>query len=241
MPAPCLVWFHGGGMVLGTPETDDARVSAYARDVGCVVVSAEYRPAPEHPHPVPVEDCYRALGWTAGQAKALGVDPHRLAVGGISAGGGLAAATAPLARDRGGPALAFQLLLCPMLDDRNTTPSSREFSRAVAWPRADNLFGWSALLGPLAGAGRVPPYAAPARAADLSGLPAASVDVGELEVFRDECARYALRLAEAGVPAELRLSPGAFHGFDGVLPQVTLSRRAAAEQVAALRRALGGC
>ncbi|WP_316251045.1 MULTISPECIES: alpha/beta hydrolase fold domain-containing protein [Streptomyces] len=152
------------------------------------MVSAEYRPAPEHPHPVPVEDCYRALGWTAGQAKALGVDPHRLAVGGISAGGGLAAATAPLA-----------------------------------------------------GTGRVPPHAAPARAADLSGLPAASVDVGELEVFRDECARYALRLAEAGVPAELRLSPGAFHGFDGILPQVTLSRRAAAEQVAALRRALGGC
>ncbi|MGY5596611.1 alpha/beta hydrolase fold domain-containing protein [Streptomyces sp. J1] len=146
-----------------------------------------------------------------------------------------------LARDRGGPALAFQLLLCPMLDDRNTTPSSREFSRAVAWPRADNLFGWSALLGPLAGTEAVPPYAAPARAADLSGLPAAYVDVGELEVFRDECARYARRLAEAGVPVEFRLWPGAFHGFDGALPRVALSRRAAAEQGAVLRRALGGC
>ncbi|MGW5925406.1 alpha/beta hydrolase [Streptomyces anulatus] len=239
-PLPCLVWIHGGGMVLGTPEMDDARVSAYVLEAGCAVASVDYRLAPEHPHPAPVEDCYRALRWTAERAGALGVDPERLAVGGISAGGGLAAATALLARDRGGPPLVFQLLLCPMLDDRNTTASSREFTEAVTWPRANNLYGWSALLGPLAGGDEVPPYAAPARAADLSGLPPAYVDVGELEVFRDECAQYALRLIAAGVSTEFHLWPGAFHGFDGVLPRLSLPRRATGEQIAVLRRALGG-
>ncbi|MFJ3325809.1 alpha/beta hydrolase [Streptomyces griseus] len=238
-PLPCLVWMHGGGMVLGTPEMDDARLSAYVLEAGCAVVSVDYRLAPEHPYPAPVEDCYRALRWTAEQADALGVDPERLAVGGISAGGGLAAATALLARDRGGPRLAFQLLLCPMLDDRNATASSREFTDPVTWPRANNLYGWAALLGPLADGDEVPPYAAPARATDLSGLPPAYVDVGELEVFRDECAQYALRLIAAGVSAEFHLWPGAFHGFDGVLPHLTLPRRAAAEQIAVLRRALG--
>ncbi|MFI1223629.1 MULTISPECIES: alpha/beta hydrolase [unclassified Streptomyces] len=238
-PLPCLVWIHGGGLVLGTPETDDARVSAYVLGAGCAVVSVDYRLAPEHPHPVPVEDCYRALLWTVDRADALGIDPERLAVGGISAGGGLAAATALLARDRGGPRLAFQFLLCPMLDDRNTTESSREFTEPVTWPRANNLYGWAALLGPLAGGDEVSAYAAPARATDLSGLPPAYVDVGELEVFRDECAQYALRLIAAGVSTEFHLWPGAFHGFDGALPHLALSRRAAAEQLAVLRRALG--
>lgn len=239
-PLPCLVWIHGGGMVLGTPETDDARVSAYVLGAGCAVASVDYRLAPEHPHPTPVEDCYRALRWTAERAGVLGVDPKRLAVGGISAGGGLAAATALIARDRGGPPLVFQFLLCPMLDDRNTTQSSREFTEAVTWPRANNLYGWAALLGPLAGGDEVSPYAAPARAADLSELPPAYVDVGELEVFRDECAQYALRLIGAGVSTEFHLWPGAFHGFDGVLPRLSLPRRAAGEQIAVLRRALGG-
>ncbi|WP_239486894.1 alpha/beta hydrolase [Streptomyces durocortorensis] len=227
-------------MVLGTPEADDARASRYVLEAGCTVVSVDYRLAPEHPYPEPVEDCYRALRWTAEQAGALGIDPERLAVGGISAGGGLAAATALLARDRGGPRLAFQLLLCPMLDDRNTTHSSKEFTEAVTWPRANNLYGWAALLGPSAGGDDVSPYAAPARATDLSGLPPAYVDVGELEVFRDECAQYALRLIAAGVSTEFHLWPGAFHGFDGTLPRLTLPRRAAAEQIAVLRRALGG-
>ncbi|MFF8962868.1 alpha/beta hydrolase [Streptomyces globisporus] len=237
---PCLVWVHGGGMVLGSPEMDDARVSAYALEAACTVISVDYRPAPEHPYPAPVEDCYRALRWAADQAESLRIDPGRLAIGGISAGGGLAAATALLARDSGGPGLIFQFLLCPMLDDRNTTGSSQEFTEAVTWPRANNLYGWAALLGPLAGSDKVPPYAAPARAEDLSGLPPAYVDVGELEVFRDECARYALRLIEAGVSTEFHLWPGAFHGFDGVLPHLALPRRAAREQIAVLRRALGG-
>ncbi|MFD8555980.1 alpha/beta hydrolase [Streptosporangium canum] len=171
-------------------------------------------------------------------AAELGVDPDRLAVAGISAGGGLAAATVLLARDRGGPSLAFQMLICPMLDDRNTTPSSHEFAEAVVWNRAANLFGWAALLGDDAGTDGVSPYAAPARATDLSGLPPAYIDVGELEVFRDECVDYAQRLVRAGVSTEFHLYPGAFHGFDMVLPDTEISRRAAAERVVALRRAL---
>ncbi|GAA3446659.1 alpha/beta hydrolase [Planomonospora venezuelensis] len=236
--APGLYWIHGGGMILGTVENDDARLCEYALELGCVVVSVEYRLAPEHPHPAPVEDCYAGLVWTAKNAAELGIDPGRLVVGGISAGGGLAAGTVLLARDRGGPEIAFQLLICPMLDDRNTTPSSREFTEAVVWNRTANLFGWSCLLGERTGTDDVPPYAAPARATDLSGLPPAYVDVGELEVFRDECTEYALRLVQAGVSTEFHLYPGAFHAFDGMVPGAEISRRAAAERLAVLRRAM---
>ncbi|MFC4585144.1 alpha/beta hydrolase [Sphaerisporangium corydalis] len=237
-PLPCLYWIHGGGMVIGMVEMDDASMSRYAEEVGCVVVSVDYRLAPEHPHPAPVEDCYAGLVWTAKNAGELGVDAGRLAVGGASAGGGLAAGTVLLARDRGGPAIAYQLLVYPMLDDRNTTPSSGEFTEAITWNRGANIFGWGALLGEAAGGEEVSQYAAPARAADLSGLPPAFVDVGELEVFRDECLDYARRLAQAGVSTEFHLYPGAFHGFDMVVPDAGVSRRATAGRVAALRRAL---
>ncbi|GAA4234966.1 acetyl esterase/lipase [Streptosporangium album] len=235
---PGLYWIHGGGMIIGSVETEDPMLAKWAVKVGCVVVSVEYRLAPEHPHPAPVEDCHAGLVWTAKNAADLGIDPDRLAVAGASAGGGLAAATALLARDRGGPPLAFQLLICPMLDDRNTTPSSHEFTDAIVWNRAANLFGWTALLGDAAGTDGVSPYAAPARATDLSGLPPAYIDVGELEVFRDECVDYAQRLAWAGVSTEFHLYPGAFHGFDVMAPGAGISRRAAAERVVALRRAL---
>jgi acetyl esterase/lipase len=235
---PGVYWIHGGGMIIGDPEMDDPRMVEYVVQLGCVAVSVDYRLAPEHPHPAPVEDCYAGLVWTAKNAAELGIDPDRLAVGGLSAGGGLAAGTVLLARDRGGPALAFQLLVCPMLDDRNVTPSSREFAEAVVWNRDANLFGWTALLGDAAGSDDVSPYAAPARATDLSGLPPAYIDVGELEVFRDECIDYAQRLVQAGVSTEFHLYPGAFHGFDGMIPEAEISRRAAAERVVALRRAL---
>ncbi|GAA3667692.1 alpha/beta hydrolase [Nonomuraea antimicrobica] len=236
---PALYWIHGGGMILGAPEMDDAMMAGYAERLGLVVVSVDYRLAPEHPYPAPVEDCYAGLVWTAKHTAELGIDPSRLAVGGASAGGGLAAATALLARDRGGPEIAFQLLVCPMLDDRNITPSSHQFAEAVTWDRASNVFGWTALLGDRVGTDDVPPYAAPARATDLSGLPPAFVDVGELEVFRDECVDYARRLAQAEVSTEFHLYPGAFHGFDMTVPDVELSRRARQAREAALRRAFG--
>ncbi|WP_433439284.1 alpha/beta hydrolase [Nonomuraea sp. CA-141351] len=234
---PGLYWIHGGGMIIGTPEIDEAMLIGYVEALGCVVVSVDYRLAPENPHPAPVEDCYAGLVWTAKSAGELGIDPDRIAVGGASAGGGLAAATVLLARDRGGPDVAFQLLVCPMLDDRNITPSSHEFTEAVVWDRTANLFGWTALLGDRIGTDDVPPYAAPARATDLAGLPPAFIDVGELEVFRDEDIDYALRLSQAGVSTEFHLYPGAFHGFDGMVPDTELSKRARAGRLAALKRA----
>ncbi|MEW9547744.1 alpha/beta hydrolase [Nonomuraea sp. NPDC050783] len=236
---PGLYWIHGGGMVMGTPRIDDAMMIDYVERLGLVVVSVDYRLAPEHPHPAPVEDCYAGLAWTAKAAGELGIDPARLAVGGASAGGGLAAATVLLARDRGGPEVAFQLLICPMLDDRDATPSTVQHADAVVWNRDANRYGWRALLGDRVGGADVSPYAAPARAGDLSGLPPAFVDVGELEVFRDEDMDYALRLARAGVSTEFHLYPGAFHGFDMMVPDAALSRRAREARVAALRRAYG--
>jgi acetyl esterase/lipase len=234
-----LYWIHGGGMIYGAPEIDDAMMIGYAERLGLVAVSVDYRLAPEHPHPAPVEDCYAGLAWTAKNATELGIDPGRLMLGGVSAGGGLAAATALLARDRGGPGLTFQLLICPMLDDRNITPSSHEFAEAVVWNREANLFGWKALLGDQAGADDVPAYAAPARATDLAGLPATFVDVGELEVFRDECVDYVLRLVQAGVSTEFHLYPGAFHGSDMIVPGAALSVRARQAREDALKRAIG--
>jgi acetyl esterase/lipase len=237
---PCLYWIHGGGMILGDIGMDDANCAAYAEQLGCVVVSVEYRLAPEHPHPAPVEDCYAGLTWTAEHAKELGIDRARIAIAGASAGAGLAAGTALVARDRGGPALIFQCLIYPMLDDRNITESSREFSAIPSWSRESNLVGWSALLGDEMGKPGVSPYAAPSRATDLSRLPPAIVQVGELEVFRDEDIEYATRLMQAGVPAELHVYPGAVHGWDSMVPMAGVSKRMVADRMSALQRAFGG-
>lgn len=239
-PLPGLYWIHGGGMIIGSVDTDGLRMSAFAEQLGCVVVAVEYRLAPEHPYPAAVEDCYTGLAWTAEHAEELGILADRLVIGGSSAGGGLAAATTLLARDRGGPRLAFQFLECPMLDDRNETPSSREFTEAIVWDRAGNHFGWAAVLGDRAGTADVPAYAAPGRATDLAGLPPTYVDVGELEVLRDECVEYALRLMRSGVSTELHVFPGAYHGFTIHAPQTQLGGRAVATQLAALRRAMEG-
>jgi acetyl esterase/lipase len=236
-PRPCLYWIHGGGMILGDIDLDDRSCQTYAAELHCVVVSVRYRLAPEHPHPAPVEDCYAGLKWTAAHASRLGIDGRRLVVGGASAGGGLAAATALLARDRGGPAVSFQCLIYPMLDDRNQTLSSREFVDIPSWGRLANIAGWTALLGSAVGSKEVSPYAAPARATDLSGLPPALVQVGELEVFRDEDIDYATRLMQAGVATELHVYPGAYHGWDSVAPEAAVSKRAIADRMDALRRA----
>lgn len=235
---PGLYWIHGGGMFMGNIDQDDATCRAFAEQLGCVVVSVEYRLAPENPHPAPVEDCYAGLKWMAEQAIELGVDRTRIALAGASAGGGLAAATALVARDRGGPALVCQVLIYPMLDDRNTTPSSREFSGIPGWSREANLSGWSALLGDKAGTADVSPYAAPARATDLSNLPPTLIQVGELEVFRDESIDYAARLLQAGVSTELHVYPGAYHGWELFAPNAAVSQRTIGERMAALEHFL---
>jgi acetyl esterase/lipase len=225
-------------MTIGSVAVSENSVLGYVTAVPCVVVSVEYRLAPEHPHPAPVEDCYAALLWLGQNAASLGVDRSRLAVGGESSGGCLAAATALLARDRGGPSLSFQLLIYPMLDDRCSSPSLREGMELGVWEADDNERAWQALLGERAGGDDVAPFAAPARAVDLAGLPPAYIDVGELDVLRDEVVDYAARLNQHGVSTELHVYPGAYHGWDVLSPDATISRRAVAERQAALRTAL---
>lgn len=235
---PAMLWIHGGGMIFGTIDQDDLACDAYAEQVGCVVVDVEYRLAPEHPHPAPVEDCYAALVWMAEHAGELGIDPARIAVGGASAGGGLAAGTVLMARDRGTPAVAFQVLVYPMLDDRDATQSTHEFGGILSWAREHNISGWKALLGRRHGTDDVDHYAAPARAEDLAGLPPALIQVGELEVFRDEDIEYAARLLRAGVAAELHVYPGGYHAWDLTSPDAALTKRMVQERMQALRAAL---
>jgi acetyl esterase/lipase len=216
---PALLHMHGGGYVLGSAAMMGALNQARARALDCVVVSVDYRLAPETPYPGPVEDCHAALVWLADHAAALGIDPGRIAVGGESAGGGLAAALCLLCRDRGGPAVAFQFLIYPMLDHRTATPADplpNAFAGEFAWTPAGNRFGWAALLGDIDPSGEVPAYCSPTRAPDVAGLPPTFLAVGALDLFVDEGVDYAARLIRAGVPTELHVYPGAFHGFDVV-------------------------
>jgi acetyl esterase/lipase len=238
VPVPAIYNIHGGGMIIGDNRLGLPGVLEWAEELRAAVISVEYRLAPETAHPGPVEDCYAGLAWTAAHAAELGIDPDRIVVAGGSAGGGLAAAVALLARDRGGPALIAQMLMCPMLDDRNDTPSALQMAGLGIWDRASNEVGWTALLGTARGGPDVSPYAAPARAADLSGLPPAFIDVGSAETFRDEAVTYACRIWQAGGVAELHVWPGGFHGFAGLAPQAAVSRDAAAAQRDWLRRIL---
>ncbi len=227
-------------MVLGKVEHDDDLCMARAERLRAVVASVEYRLAPEHPFPAPVEDCYAGLKWFAGQADGFGVDRGRIAIGGASAGGGLAAGLALLARDREEVAVAFQFLVYPMLDDRNHTPSSHEITDERLWNREANHLGWNAYLAGRAGEADVSPYAAPARAEDLAGLPPAYINVGDLDLFLDEDIDYAQRLLQAGVPTELHVYPGAFHGSNMFVSRSPLSRRWRDDEWAALERAFAG-
>ncbi|MGW1675502.1 alpha/beta hydrolase [Streptomyces sp. NPDC002324] len=236
-PRPVVYFTHPGGMIVGHNRL--GLPLDWAEELGLVVVSVEYRLAPEHPHPAPIEDCYAGLLWTAAHAEEIGGDPDRVILAGGSAGGGLAAALALLARDRRGPRLLGQLLMCPMLDDRNDTVSAHQMAGLGVWDRTANETGWSALLGERRGTDDVEPYAAPARAADLSGLPPAFIDVGSAETFRDEDVTYASRIWQAGGSAELHVWPGGFHGFDGLVPQATLSVDAREARLRWLRRLLG--
>lgn len=222
---PCVYSIHGGGYVLGSYTMDDALLGAWCTALDCVGVSVEYRLAPEHPYPTPLEDCYAGLRWVHAHADEFGIDTSRVGVAGVSAGGGLAAALALLARDRGEVPLAFQLLDSPMLDDRQHTPSSRT-SGLFVWSRESNEFGWRSYLGSLYGADDIPHTAVPARAVDLSGLPPSFVSVGTADGFRDEDIDYAVRLNQAGVPTEVHVYPGAPHGFS-LFQESALAKQAA--------------
>jgi acetyl esterase/lipase len=232
-PGSAVLYLHGGGMIVGLEQASaayDVAVSGYVAASGVPMLVVDYRVAPEHPHPTPVEDCYAALRWLVENAENLGVDPARVAVMGDSAGGGLAAAVSLLARDRGGPAIAQQLLIYPMLDDRPATPNPELFGY-LTWTYDDNITGWGALLGDDAGGAAVSPYAAPARADDLAGLPDTFIDVGDLDIFRDEDITFAQRLSAAGVSTELHLHPGCPHAFEGLAPDADVSQRAITDRV----------
>jgi acetyl esterase/lipase len=231
---PGVYYIHGGGMILGNIAGEDPNATLLCDRVGAVVVSVEYRLAPENPHPAAAEDCYAGLVWTAAHAAELGIDPDRLAIYGGSAGGGLAIATALLARDRGGPALKFMMPIYPMIDDRNETPSTHEIVDIGIWDRAGNIEAWAWYLG-----GKpADQYAAPTRAEDLSGLPPAFIDVGTVDMFRDEDIAFAQRLMQAGVPTELHIHPGSYHAAETFAADAALSRRIWALRVDALKRAL---
>jgi len=236
--APCIFHVHGGGYVLGAAAAGEATQRPLAAALGCAIVSVEYRLAPETAYPGAVEDAYAALGWLNREAANLGVDTQRTGVMGESAGGGLAAALALMARDRGEHAFSFQHLIYPMLDDRTcTTADPHPVAGEFLWTTHNNHFGWSALLGAAPGGEGVSCYAAAARADDVSRLPPTFISTGALDLFLEEDLEYARRLMRAGVPVELHVYPGAFHAFD-MDPAAAVSAQGRRDSHDALRRAL---
>ena len=228
--APALLWIHGGGYVLGNAAQDDVLCRRFVKELGITVASVDYRLAPEHPYPAPLEDCYAALEWLG---RLPGVDRDRIAIGGASAGGGLAASLALWARDHDGVKPVFQLLVYPMIDDRSVG-SHLEDSGHRLWNPTSNQFGWKAYLG-----GADPAVAAPARRTDLAGLPPAWLGVGTLDLFHDEDLDYAQRLKAAGVPCQVHVVPGAFHGFDGIAAKADISTAFFFSQCDSLRQSFG--
>ena len=237
-PTPVLIWLHGGGYVMGIPEMDDRGCAEYVRELGISVVSVDYRCAPKHPFPAGLDDSYLALKWVASHSLQLGIDAKRVAIGGASAGGGLAAALVQLAHDRREIIPVFQLLIYPMLDDRTVLRADIDDSTNVTWTQKSNRFGWESYLGRKCGAEDVPAYAVPARREDLSGLPKTWIGVGALDVFHDEDVAYAQRLKECGIECEIATVPGAFHGFDIFSPQVPIVQDFRKSQIAALKKYL---
>lgn len=235
---PCILYLHGGGMVFGNRFGGVGPYLPFVGGHGAVIIAIDYRLAPEHPDPIPVEDCFAALAWTAENADELGIDPRRLIVAGQSAGAGLAAGVALLARARHGPAIAGQVLVSPMLDDRDDTVSAHQIDGIGVWDRASNVAGWTALLGARRGGNDVAASSAPARAESLADLPPAFISVGSAEVFRDEAVSYASRMWASGGDAELHVWPGGFHGFENFAPAARVSVAAGAARDAWLTRLL---
>jgi acetyl esterase/lipase len=236
--APCVYWIHGGGMVMGDRFSQIDIPLEWAESLGAVVISVDYRLAPEATGTTLVEDCYHGLLWVAEHADHLGIDPGRIVVAGISAGGGLAAGVTLMARDRGAPVIAAQMLSCPMLDHRDITTSSRQYSGDPGvWTREMNEFGWQSVLG--TNGADVSCYVSPATADDLSNLPTTYIDAGTAEVFRDEDVDYATRIWAAGGQAELHVWAGGFHAFDALYPQARMSATARGTRTAWLARVLG--
>jgi hypothetical protein len=228
-PTPALLWIHGGGYLFGTAAQDDSVCRQYVDRLGITVAAVDYRLAPEHPYPIPVEDCYSVLTWLA---RLPGIDSDRIAIGGASAGGGLTAALAFLARDRAEVTPVLQVLSYPMLDDRSVDPALNDTGFRL-WNPASNRIGWQSYLG-----GADPAVAVPARRDDLAGLPPAWLGVGTLDLFHREDLAYAERLDAAGVPCEVHVVPGAFHGFDRIAAKSSIARAYFESQAASLRKAL---
>jgi acetyl esterase/lipase len=237
-PMPVLVWLHGGGYVMGKPEIDEVGCAQYARESGIAVVSVDYRFAPRYPFPAGLEDSYSALKWVNSHSQELGIDAKRIAIGGESAGGGLAASLVQLAHDRQEIRPVFQLLVYPMLDDRTVLRTDVDDRSNITWNQKSNRFGWESYLGKKCGAGDTPEYAVPARRQDLSGLPPAWIGVGTVDLFHGEDMAYAQRLKGCGVKCEICAVPGAFHGFDIFAPQAPIVRDFRKSQIAALKRSL---
>lgn len=219
---PGIFHIHGGGMILMDRFAGVETLSSTIIACDAVFVTIEYRLVPEHPAPAQLDDCYAGLVWMFEHAKELGVDPNRIMIAGASAGGNLSAGVALMARDRNGPKICAQVLMCPMLDDTTSTPSTQQFDGVGTWLKHQNITAWKWYLGGKA----ANIYTAPARCTDLSGLPPTFIDVGALEIFRDEDVAYANKLWNAGIPTELHVWPGAFHGFDLLAPNAALSQLA---------------
>ena len=235
---PVLLWFHGGGYVIGMPEMDDKKCIEFAHRLGMVVISVDYRLAPQYPFPAALDDGLAALNWVIAESEKLGIYPERIAIGGGSAGGGLAAALAQKLKDQKKIKIAFQLLVYPMLDDRTVVRSHLKDRQFLIWPQTSNRFGWESYLGKACGEDHMPNYAVPARREDLSGLPPAWIGVGSMDLFHDEDAAYAQRLSATGVKCELVVIPGAFHGFDAFNSQIPVVREFRESQIAAFKKNL---
>lgn len=236
-PVPAMLWMHGGGHLFGAPEQDDRSNIAFVRELGIAVAAARYRLGSDAPAPASVEDCYAALRALAMRGEEWGVDPTRLAIGGASAGGGVAAGLALYALDQGGVQPEFQLLVYPMLDDRTVLRSDRDAKYYRGWSTKNNRHGWTTYTSGQPGRPGVSPYAAPARREDLTGLPPTWVGVGSIDLFHDEDVEYARRMKAAGVPCELYVVPGATHGFDQLFTEAEVTKNFWRQQANALRNA----